>query len=164
MENNPFTLRDYTLALLALMDNQYTRDGSSDDKAPLGMAMRQDTHQTIYFLTAHRLMKALIEHSPSPEAVARQLLAELAKCQNLAVKISGDAVSTLCDLFYPKYYAPVDILIGESPDRSVSPGDWAVNVNNELTENGGDISPVTWLANYYLTNLVVACKVQCNVC
>jgi len=39
-----------------------------------------------------------------------------------------------------------------------------LKVNDELTENGGDISPVTWLANYYLTNLVIACKVQCNVC
>ena len=147
------------------MDTQYIKEGSSasDDNlnAPLGMAMRLETQQAIYHQTAHSFLKALIEHSPSPEALARQLLEELAKCQNRAVKTSGDAVSTLCDLFYPKYDAQVDNLIGESPDRSVSPDDWAVKVNDELIENGGDISSVTWLANSYLTNLVIACR--CSV-
>jgi len=99
-----FTLRSYTLALLTLMDTQYIKEGSSDDSdnAPLGMAMRLDTQKAIYYQTAHRFLQALIEHSPSPEAVARQLLEELAKCQNRAVKSSGDAVSSSCDLFYPK--------------------------------------------------------------
>jgi len=164
IDSHSFALHHYSLALLTLMDTQYVEAGSSDDNAPLGMAMRLNVQQTIYCLTAHRFLKALIEHSPSPEALARQLLEELAKCQNRAVKTSGDAVSTLSDLFYPEYYAQVDNLIGESPDHSVSPDDWAVRVNDELTENGGDISPVTWLASHYLTNLVIACMVQCNVC
>lgn len=72
-------------------------------------------------------------------------------------------VSTLWGPFYVKYYARVYKLIGESPDLSVSPDDWAVEVNDELNENNGNISFVKELADYYLTNLVIACKVQCNI-
>ena len=63
-------------------------------------------------------------------------------------------------------YAQVGNLIGESPDRSESesPDNWAVKVNEELTENGGNISFVKSLAEFFLTNLVIACKVQCNIC
>jgi len=50
----------------------------------------------------------------------------------------------------------VDALDG---DRSVSPDDWAADVNKELKENGGgNMSFVTDLANYYLIHLVIACR------
>ena len=61
------------------------------------------------------------------------------------------------------YYAQVGNLIGEPHDRSVNPNDWAAKVNKELTENGGNISFVKSLAEFFLTNLVIACKVQCNI-
>ena len=71
----------------------------------------------------------------------------------------------LYDTFYvtKKYYAQVGKLIGESPDRSESPDDWAVKVDEELTANGGNMSFVKSLAEFFLTNLVIACKVQCNI-
>ena len=56
----------------------------------------------------------------------------------------------------------VDALDG---DRSVSPDDWAAEVNKELKENGGgNMSFVTDLANYYLIHLVIACRAQCSIC
>jgi hypothetical protein len=123
--------------------------------------MRLVTQSSIYRQSAHRLLQALLEHSPSPETVAEQFLTELSKCEILAVVELGDAVSTLSDPFYVKYCAQVDKL---DSDRSVSPYDWAANVNKELNENGGNTSSLTDLANYYLTNLVIAIRVQCNIC
>ncbi|KAH9970169.1 hypothetical protein BJV74DRAFT_263479 [Russula compacta] len=133
MEGSQNTLRSYALALLTLVGNQYDQDvqegANKDDVAPFGMAMRLDTQRSKYHQTSHTLLQALIEHSPSPESVSHQFLTELIKCENSAV---------------------------ENSDLSVSPDDWAVEVNGELNENNGNISFVKELADYYLTNLVIA--------
>jgi len=95
-----FPLQSYPLALLTLVGNQYVQNGANEDHAPFGMAMRLDTRRRKYRQTAHRLLRTLIEHAPSPEAVAREFLNELANCENPAVESLGDAVSILCDTFY----------------------------------------------------------------
>jgi len=172
IDSESLALRPYPLALLTLMDIQYVEAGVGDDiddNAPLGMAMCVNTQQTTYHQPAHKFLKALIEHAPSPETVALALLEKFAMCQNGAVKSLGDAVSTLCDPFYVKHYAQVDNLIGESPDRSTSPDVWAKKMNDELNENRRElgregISSVTEFAIYHLNHLVIACKAQCNIC
>jgi hypothetical protein len=73
------------------MENQTNAD---DENQPLGWAVRETVQQSIYSQTAHKFLQALIEHSPSPETVARQVLTRLGECQNLAVANLGDAVST----------------------------------------------------------------------
>jgi hypothetical protein len=73
-------------------------------------------------------------------------------------------VSTLCNPFYIKYYAQVGNILNDDSDRSVDPDDWAAAVNSNLKEYGGDILSVTELASYFLSHLVVACRVQCNIC
>jgi hypothetical protein len=161
MESSQNTLRSYAQALLTLMGNQ---DGADKENPPLGWAMRLVTltQKTDYSQPAHRLLQALLEHSPSPETVAEQFMTELAKCEIPAVVELGDAASTLCDPFYVKYCAQVGKL---DSDRAVSPVDWAANVNKKLNENDEDMSEssLTDLANYYLNNLVIACRVQFNI-
>src|ERR1700679_1000426 len=88
MEN---TTQSYALALLKLMGNQ---EGANEDNPPLGWALHLETQSSIYSQTAHKFLQALIEHSPSPETVARQVLTRLGECKNLAVADLGDAVST----------------------------------------------------------------------
>ncbi|KAF8497137.1 hypothetical protein F5888DRAFT_1906980 [Russula emetica] len=132
MESSPNTLRSYSLALLTLMGNE---PGAEDDP-PFGWAMRLVKTTTVYSQAAHKIFQALIEYSPSPDTVARDFLTELAKCENAVV---ADLVN--------------ELLAG---DRSASPDDWAAYVNNDLKENGGNISSVTSLANYFVTNLIVA--------
>ena len=156
MENTPQSY--YALALLKLMGNQ---ECDNENNPPLGWALHLETPSSVYNLAAHKLLRTLIEHSPSPETVAQQFLTELERSENPAVADLGDAVSTLCDPFYVKYYAQVGSLNG---DHSVSPDDWAADLNNELLENGGNTSFVANLANYYLTHLVIPCRVQCNIC
>jgi len=163
-DSQSFALHQYSLALLTLMDTHHVEAGADDDNALLGIAMRLNTRQSIYCQTAHKFLKALIEHALSPETVALALLEKFEGCQNNAVKSLGDAVSTLCDPFYVKYYAQVDNLIGESPDRSTSPDVWAEEMNNALNENSEGIWSVTEFANYHLNHLVIACKAQCNIC
>ena len=160
MESSLNTLQSYVLALLTLMGNL---PGADTENPPLGTAIRlfAPGSQTTYYQPAHTLLQALIEHSPSPETVAQQFLTELIKCENSVVQELGDVVSTLCDLFYVKYYAQVGYLDG---DRSRSPDGWAADVNNELNENARGLSSVTDLASYYLTHLVIASRVQCNTC
>jgi hypothetical protein len=160
MESSQNTLRSYAQALLTLLGNQ---EGAEKENPPLGWAMRLVTKTKTYSQPAHRLLQALLEHSPSPETVAEQFMTELADSETSAVVELGDAASTLCDSFYVKYCAQVDKL---DSDRSVSPDDWAANVNRELKETGGDMtkSSLTDLANYYLNNLVIACRVQSNIC
>lgn len=46
---------------------------------------------------------------------------------------------------------------------SVSPGDWAVAVQEEIKQNGGNLKPLMSLAELYLNALVIPCKVQCNI-
>lgn len=91
MESRQTTYRSYALALLELVGRQ---EGADDDNPPFGFAMRQVKRATIYHQTAHRLLHALIEYSPAPEAVAKQFLTELARCENTEVVTLGDAFST----------------------------------------------------------------------
>ena len=100
MEIGSFPLQSYALALLTLVGNQYVQNGANEDHAPFGMALRLDTRRRKYRQTAHRLLQALIEHAPSPEAVAREFLNELAKCDNPTVECLGDVFSSLCVPFY----------------------------------------------------------------
>lgn len=156
MEN---TTQSYALALLKLMGNQ---EGANEDNPPLGSwALHLETQSSVFNLATQRLLQTLIEHSPSPEAVAQQFMTELAQCENSAVIDLGDALSTFCETFYVIKISQVHNLSG---DRSVSPDDWAAAVNKELDENGGNTSFLTDLASYYMTHLVIACRVQCNIC
>ena len=88
------TPRCYALALLTLMGDQ---EGVDNENPPLGMAVCWETQSSIYNLPAHRLLQALIEHPPTPEAnqaIAQQFFTELAKCENSIVIELGDAAST----------------------------------------------------------------------
>ena len=157
MEN---TLRSYAVALLALMRNQ---EGADGDNPPLGWARRWETQSSIYNLAAHRLLQALVEHPPSPEAnrvVAQEFMAELAKCGNSTVVTLSEGSPTLRDTFHIEYYVQVNSLNG---DLSVSPGNWAEAVYEELSQNG-NILPLTDLAGDYLNNLILPCRVQCTIC
>jgi hypothetical protein len=103
MENSQYTSRSYALALLALWGSQPGADG---ENPLLGWALRWNTSSSTYTVVAHRLLSALIEYPPSPEAdqaVAQLFLTELAQCNNPIVVNLGDAVSTLCDSFYVEY-------------------------------------------------------------
>ena len=154
------TLQSYAQALLTLVGNR----ACAEDNPLFGEAMLLDTGNTIYRQTAHTVLQALIEHSPSPEAVAGQFLADLIKCKIPAVETLGDTFSTLCDTFYVEYRVQVGSLLND--DRSVSPANWAEDVYAGLNKNEGDIDimPVNSLANFYLTNLIIASRVQYNIC
>jgi hypothetical protein len=66
-------------------------------------------------------------------------------------------------MFYVEYYMQVNTLYHTRPIRQ-SPHDWAAAVYGHLTRDGGEISHLTGLATYYLNNLVIPCRVQCNIC
>jgi hypothetical protein len=159
MESSQNTLRSYAQALLTLLGN---REGA-DANPPVGWAMRAVTLNSIYHVSAHKVLEALLEHSPAPEAVAGQFMTELANCETPAVVELGDAASTLCDPFYVKYCAQVGKL---DNDRAVSPVNWAANVNKKLIEKGTNLSEssLTRLASFYLNSLVIAGRVQSNIC
>jgi hypothetical protein len=91
MESSQNTLKAYALALLTLVGSQ---PGARDDPF-FGFAIRQVKSATTYHQTAHELLQALIEHSPSPETVARQFLEELATCENAEVVTLGDVMPFL---------------------------------------------------------------------
>lgn len=94
MEQN--TLKSYALALLTLWDSQ---EGASGDRPPLGWALNRETKRSRYNLAAHRLLLALLEHSPSPEAgVAHHFMTALAQCENSVVIDLGNV------LYYPIWY------------------------------------------------------------
>ena len=151
------TLQSYALALLTLWRNQEGADGPNP---PLGWAFRLETQTSIYNLAAHRLLPALIEHSPSPEVVARQFMTELGRCDYDDVITHGDALSTLNDKFYVEYYVQVNLL---NSDRSSSPTDWAVVAHGIITQNNVKMDTLTSLAALYLNDLVIQCRVQCNI-
>ncbi|KAI9510199.1 hypothetical protein F5148DRAFT_1374659 [Russula earlei] len=117
------SLATYILALLELMGNQ----DSSVDNPPLGLARRAGATSSTFDVPALKLLHALIEHSPSPETMSRELIVELAKCEISAVK------------------QLVDDLDG---DRSVSPNDWASIVHQELRQTAGNTTYLTALASH----------------
>ena len=157
MENDRNSIQSYALALLALVGSQ----GNAQQNPLFGHAMHLETADGIYQQTAHRLLHALIQHSPAPEAVAGQFFSELAKCENINVVTLGDVFSTLYDILSIEYWAQVNSLNG---DRSVSPDEWAADVYSKLSEDGGNLTHVTEFASDYLNNLVVVCRVQWNIC
>jgi hypothetical protein len=98
MERN--AQRSYALALLALWASQ---EGADGDRPPLGWAFRHMTRQSIYHLPAHRLLPALLEHSPSPEVLTQQFMTALAWCGNPAVVALGE--------FFSPLYVPVILML-----------------------------------------------------
>ena len=90
MANHP--LASYALALLNSM-------GRQEDLIPLGNARLVGSQTSTFDVPAHRILQALLEHSPSPQTIAQEFLAELAKCQVLAVNDSGDAALYLSDVW-----------------------------------------------------------------
>jgi hypothetical protein len=94
MENTPRSY--YALALLKFMGN---KECENEDNLPLGWALHLETPSSVFNLAAHKLLRTLIEYSPSPETIAQEFLTELGRCGNPAVGELGDAFSTLCDPF-----------------------------------------------------------------
>ncbi len=90
-------LRSYVLALLTLMRNQAPPGQFDTPHQPLGVALHVDTQTSVYRVSAHTLLQALIGHSPSQETVSQHFMVELAKCENKAVVDSGDTLPTLYD-------------------------------------------------------------------
>jgi hypothetical protein len=60
------------------------------DRPPLGIARRVGSVTSTFDIPAHKLLQAIIEHSPSPETIICEFLVELAKCGVSAVKDSGE--------------------------------------------------------------------------
>ena len=75
----------YPLALLNLMDEGYVSTG----EPPLGTATRFGVESSMFNLPAHRLLQALLTHSPSPTTIAKEFLRELGKCGNPLVEKLG---------------------------------------------------------------------------
>jgi hypothetical protein len=75
------TLQSYALALLKSMGAQ-----------SLGTATlaHSGTGTSTFKVPANNLLQSLIEHSPSPETMAQEFMAELGKCEITAVKNLGD--------------------------------------------------------------------------
>jgi len=82
-------LSSYPLALLSLIGEGL--DAGQDP--PLGYATRVGVQNSQFNVAAHRFLKAIIEHSPSPPAVAKEFLIELRKCQVAAVMDLGNVHS-----------------------------------------------------------------------
>jgi len=86
------TFQSYALALLTLMRNQ----DDVNDNPPLGIAMRRDGEDTSSFnVPARDFLRLLIEHSPSPETLARLFMVELARCEIVAMKNLGTVIPIL---------------------------------------------------------------------
>jgi len=152
------SFQSYALALLTLVRSQK----DVNDNPPLGIAIRRDaTDLSSFNMPAQNLLQFLIEHSPSPETMARLFIAELARCEIPAMKYLGNALSTLRDTFHVKHYMLVNTL--NSSDHSVSPGDWAMAVQAEIRQTGGIMKPLTDPASFALTCLVTGCRVQWNL-
>ena len=75
----------YPLALLNLMEEGFVSAG----KPPLGIATRFGVESSMFKVPAHRLLQALLIHSPSPQTIAKEFLRELGKCGNPLVKTLG---------------------------------------------------------------------------
>lgn len=83
------SLASYILALLKLMGRQE----DTIDKPPLGTARRVGSETSTFDVPAHKLLQAIIEHSPSPEKIAHEFLCELAKCGVSSVRDFGEPFS-----------------------------------------------------------------------
>ena len=55
----------------------------------LGTARRSGAEWSSLNVPAHRLLKALITHAPSPQTIAKEFLVELGKCGNVLVETLG---------------------------------------------------------------------------
>ena len=99
----------------------------------------------------------MIDHSPSPEMIAKEFLVELGKCEIVAVKNFGDGL-----LPYVIVIMLNDICANRrgTGQRSLSPNDWVAIVHQELRQSGRNLTNITKLASYYLSHLVIACRVQ----
>jgi hypothetical protein len=154
------SFQSYALALLTLARNQE----DVNDNPSLRIATRRDgTDDSSFNMpAAHNLLRLLIEHSPSPESMARLFMVELARCKIPAVKNLGNVVlSALHDTTsHIKYYMQVKTL--NSSDRSVSPGDWAIAVREEIRHTGIIMKPLTDFASFSLI-CVIGCRLQCNL-
>ena len=77
----------YPLALLELMDKYH----GSTAQPPLGIARRIGAQTSTFNVPAHRSLKALITHAPSPgqENIAKEFLFELGKCGNALIGTLG---------------------------------------------------------------------------
>ena len=82
----------YALALLELMDQD---DGSTGAQPPLGITRRIGAESSVFNVPSHRLLKALITHTPSQEIVAKEFLVQLGKCGNALVQTLGVLVRSL---------------------------------------------------------------------
>jgi hypothetical protein len=91
----------YPLALLKLM--------AQEGAAPLGMAKRIGMEDSEWNLPAHRVLQALIEHAPSPESIARELLEKLGECKIQSVKTLCMCVGLLFKvpelIFFPMWFS-----------------------------------------------------------
>ena len=68
-----------------------TQDNAIDNPS-LGIAKRIGTETSTFDLPVHKLLQAVIKHSPSRETVAQEFLVELAKCEIEAVRNPGDVL------------------------------------------------------------------------
>ena len=165
IDRNP--IGPYALALLSLVGSEVGRSQGNTQKEPLfGLAMRLEIKKSTFEQPAHKVLHALIQHSPAPEAVAGEFFEALGKCKITAVITLGDAFPTSCETLYVEYCAQVDSL--KNGDPSVDPASWATMVYEKLTdaenEEDRDIPAVTLIASFYLTNLIVACRARYNIC
>ena len=103
------SFQSYALALLTSGSMGSQEDVNHDDP-PLEIAIRHD-HGTLavadtssFNIPARSLLRFLIEHSPSPETIARLFIAELARCEIPTVKYLGKCA------FYSMRYISCRIL------------------------------------------------------
>jgi hypothetical protein len=80
-----FQVPNYPLALLNLMEEVYVSTG----EPPLGIATRLGVEPSMFTVPAHKLLHALLTHSPSPKTIAQEFLLELGKCGNPLVETLG---------------------------------------------------------------------------
>jgi len=145
-----YPLESYILELLELMG----RKDNSMENPPLGFARRTGAETSTFDVPAHKLLTALIEHSPSPKTVARDFLVELVKCEISAVRELGDVpLPYIVVVILIEYFVQVYTL---DSDRPASPSDWAAIVYQELSQNDGNTTYLTAFASYYLSHLVIA--------
>ena len=80
------SLESYPLALLRLLGS-----GSEAQDQILGVATRAGSKNSEFNVAAHRLLQAVIEHSPAPSVVANEFLTELKRCGITTVAELGNA-------------------------------------------------------------------------
>ena len=74
----------YPLALLKLLGEE-----ASAENLPLGTATRAGRESSRFRAPAHRVLEALINHSPSPDTIAGEFLVQLGKCGISVVESLG---------------------------------------------------------------------------